>query len=271
MLFLLQRLLEILAQNEANNYILKLDEKILGVGFELAQNDIPLEFSDGMESYYHTFYIIEKKRRVTNKKFNADGTVVVTESEAGSVLNTDVVNTNILNADNVNVKDPDQNSTIPRPKLNSLLYQQLVKKAEALLDNPASKPEDIQELRDEVVSYLNSDLPDTSMKGMLLKYNEILNQTNKTPNVIVKGTIVIDNETSGENYANVSITVTDKDTKQTFTIKPNSRTGKYVLILNRNKNYQISVQNKGYQTYNEEFTAGSQEAYEVSQEIRLKE
>lgn len=251
------------------SYILKLDEKILGVGFELAQNDIPLEFADGMESYYHTFYIIEKKRKVKNKKFNADGTVVVTESEAGSVINTDVVNTKTLNADTITSQN--KNNSLSPAKLNSLLYQQLVKKAETLLDNPNSKPEDIQQLRDEVVSYLNSDLPDTSMKGMLLKYNEILNQTNKTPNVIVKGAIIIDGNEAQDKYSNVSITVTDKESKQTFTIKPNSRTGKYMLILSRNKNYQISVQNKGVEAYNAEFSAGSNDAYEIPQEIRLKE
>ena len=256
------------------SYILKLDEKVLGEGFELAQNDIPLEFIDGVESYYHTFYIIEKKRKVKNKKFNADGTVVITEGEAGSVLNTDVVNTKVLNAGSVEIKDPAQNNSnldnTQKPKLTNLLYQQLVKKAETLLDNPNSSPSKVQELRDEVVSYLNSDLPDTSMKGMLLKYNEILNQTNKTPNVIVKGTILIENEESPDAYVNVSITVTDKDSKQTFTIKPNSKTGKYLLILNRNKNYQISVQNKGYQTYTEEFSAGNKADYEIPQEIRLK-
>lgn len=57
-------------------YILKFDEKILGASFELTQNDIPVELSDGVESYYHTFYIIEKKRKVVNKKFGPDGNVI---------------------------------------------------------------------------------------------------------------------------------------------------------------------------------------------------
>lgn len=283
-------------------YILKLDEKILGTGFELAQNDIPLEFSDGMESYYHTFYIIEKKRKVKNKKFNADGTVTVVESEAGSVLNTNVVNTEVVNTDVVNTnslkmnpntsttnketkeqpivfaanpsdsKEPDTISdNTPGPELTRLLYKQLIRKAEALLDNPNSSPEDMQELRNEVASYLDSDLPDTSMKGMLLKYNEILSRTHTTSNVIVKGMIIIDKGPSKDNYANVSITVTDKESKQAFAIKPNSKTGKYILILSRNKKYQITIQNKGYQTYSEELAPDKSNTYEIPQEIRLKE
>jgi hypothetical protein len=268
-------------------YTLKLDEKILGTGFELSQNDVPLEFSDGMESYYHTFYIIEKKRKVKNKKFNADGSVTVTEGEAGSVTNTNVLNTNVLNAGALNIKgqgavtaanpaDTKDFSNMvldntPGPKLTALLYKQLVKKAEALLDNPDSGPEQMQELRNEVVSYLNSDLPDTSMKGMLLKYNEILNKPHATPNVIVKGTVVIDQGASKDNYANVSITVTDRDSKQAFVIKPNSKTGKYILILNRNKKYEITVQNKGYQVHTAEFSPGNNEAYEIPQVVKLKE
>lgn len=61
------------------NYILKFDEKILGTGFELTQNDIPVKLSEGMESFYHTFFIIEKKRRVINKKFGPDGKVIEPE------------------------------------------------------------------------------------------------------------------------------------------------------------------------------------------------
>lgn len=244
-------------------YTLKLDEKILGSGFELAQNDIPLEFSDGMESYYHTFYIIEKKRKVKNKKFNADGTVTVTEGEAGSVNSYTNENKNITDNNN-----PTSNTT--EAEHNKLLYKQLIKKAETLLDNPASSPAEMQELRNEVVDYLNSDLPDTSMKGMLLKYNEILNATSKTPNVIVKGTIVIEQGPSRNDYAAVRISVTDKDSKQTFTIKPNSKTGKYILILNKNKKYQIHVENKGYQAYSEEFLPDNK-GYEIPQEIKLKE
>lgn len=63
-------------------YTLKFDEKVLGTGFELAQNDIAIELQDGMESYYHTFFIIEKKRKVINKKFGPDGKVIETEDKS---------------------------------------------------------------------------------------------------------------------------------------------------------------------------------------------
>jgi hypothetical protein len=65
-------------------YNLKFDESILGNNFELAENDIDVELTSGMESYYHTFFIIEKKRKVKNKKFGADGSVIESESEADS-------------------------------------------------------------------------------------------------------------------------------------------------------------------------------------------
>nr|MBA3707165.1 hypothetical protein [Bacteroidota bacterium] len=62
-------------------YTLKFDEKVLGTGFELVQNDIPIELFEGMESFYHTFFIIEKKRKVTNKKFGPDGKLIETEEK----------------------------------------------------------------------------------------------------------------------------------------------------------------------------------------------
>ena len=68
-------------------YILKFDEKILGNGFELAQNDIEIELTDGMESFYHTFFILEKKRKVINKKFGPDGKVIETEEESSGSHN----------------------------------------------------------------------------------------------------------------------------------------------------------------------------------------
>lgn len=66
------------------HYRLTFDEKMLGENFELAENDIELDLVDGMESYYHTFFIIEKKRRVKKKKFGADGSVTETMEEADS-------------------------------------------------------------------------------------------------------------------------------------------------------------------------------------------
>jgi hypothetical protein len=65
-------------------YTLKFDDKVLGSSFYLAENDIKLDLTSGIESYYHNFLIIEKKRRVKKKIFNADGSVTIVDEDAGS-------------------------------------------------------------------------------------------------------------------------------------------------------------------------------------------
>lgn len=58
------------------SYTLRFDETILSTDFELAQNDIQVLLSGGMESFYHTFYIVERKRRIKSKRFDENGTVI---------------------------------------------------------------------------------------------------------------------------------------------------------------------------------------------------
>ena len=73
-----------LTDNEGNfkfytpkgKYTLAFDEAVLGSDFELAENDIELDLSDGIESYYHTFYILQKRRKVKAKKFSSEGTEI---------------------------------------------------------------------------------------------------------------------------------------------------------------------------------------------------
>jgi hypothetical protein len=92
-------------------YTLKFDEKILGNNFELTQNDIPLELTDGMYSYYHTFFIIEKKRIVKTKKFDANGKLIgSTETKAGSSTTTTANNNT-----NKSTKDNKKDNKIPNP------------------------------------------------------------------------------------------------------------------------------------------------------------
>lgn len=235
-------------------YTLRMDEKILGNGFELADNDIPLEFTEGIESYYHTFFIIEKKRKVKNKKFNADGTVTITEGEAVSAKNTSDI------------------ATDEKTKAK-LFYQELVKQAEALLDAPQPNPRAMQKLRDEITEYLSSAQPDTSIKGMLLKYNEILNSGNpaSSTSIVIKGTVIINSGASKENYTNTNVIVTDKGNQQSFTIKPNSVSGKYILILSRKKQYTITIENKGYKAQTEDFAPTEKDPAEIQKVTRLQE
>jgi hypothetical protein len=64
----------------------------------------------------------------------------------------------------------------------------------------------------------------------------------------------------------------DMETKKTEPYKPNSKTGKYILNLNRGKKYSITVSNPGYQTYSEELsTTDSKLEAEITQEIKMKE
>jgi hypothetical protein len=65
-------------------YVLKFDEKALGTNFYLPENDIDLDLRSGIESYYHHFLIIEKKRKVKKKVFGPDGKITYVEEEAGT-------------------------------------------------------------------------------------------------------------------------------------------------------------------------------------------
>ena len=159
----------------------------------------------------------------------------------------------------------------PGAELTGLLYKQLVKKAEALLDNPKSSPEAMQDLRNEISSFSNTEFPNVVMQNKLQEYSERLNKPKVSPNVIIKGTVSIESGDSKGDYSEVKITVTDKVAKQTFTIKPSSKTGKYILILSRRKQYSITIANKGYQTYSEDFSPTDDDEYEITKKIELKE
>lgn len=52
----------------SGNYILTMDEAVLGERFGLAQNNIEIELKIGMDGFFYSFYVIEKKRRVNMKK-----------------------------------------------------------------------------------------------------------------------------------------------------------------------------------------------------------
>lgn len=90
--------------------------------------------------------------------------------------------------------------------------------------------------------------------------------------LLVKGSIIFEGSELKNDYSTVSITVTDKESNQTVGIyKPNSRTGKYLLILNPGEKYLVTAITKGYQNYSEDFSPENKtESYEMTQEIRLK-
>lgn len=54
-------------------YVITMDERVLGDRFSLLQNNIELELDQRTESIFLTFYIVEKRRKITIKKFNGNG------------------------------------------------------------------------------------------------------------------------------------------------------------------------------------------------------
>jgi len=54
-------------------YVLTMDEVVLNGRFALAQNNIKITLKEGMESLYTSFYIIERRRKISTKKFDSKG------------------------------------------------------------------------------------------------------------------------------------------------------------------------------------------------------
>jgi type IX secretion system PorP/SprF family membrane protein len=161
-----------------------------------------------------------------------------------------------------------------KPDLNSVLYEQLLDRVEAMFENPKNAtPARVQELRNEIAAFLDSEFADPEAQKTLKKQYDQLNKSQDAPSVLVKGGIILERIQSQGDYSTVSITVTDKETNGVIaTYTPNSKTGKYLFILSPGKKYVITVTNKGFKTYSEDFSpADSEESYEMNKEIRLKE
>lgn len=149
-------------------YTLKFDENALGTSFYLPENDIPLDLSTGIESYYHHFLIIEKRRKVRKKIFGPDGKITYIEEEASGKGKKDkkegdsdenlLSKADSLNNANTNVdngkdgKDGSFNYQIKETKLDSLikLLNELLKKVATKPDVRAIVKQEIQLLRDEL-------------------------------------------------------------------------------------------------------------------------
>lgn len=67
------------------NYVLTMDEKILGSHFRVLQNDIEVVLNKGVETMFVSFYIAENQRQIKRKRFGADGKLV--NEEAGQLTN----------------------------------------------------------------------------------------------------------------------------------------------------------------------------------------
>jgi hypothetical protein len=67
------------------SYILSMDEEVLGDRFYIAQNHIPMDLYDGMDGFYQSFFIIEKRRNVKKKKFNEKGELIMMDEVEGGL------------------------------------------------------------------------------------------------------------------------------------------------------------------------------------------
>lgn len=52
----------------SGKYMLSMDESILGERFALAENNVEVDLQIGMEGFFYSFYVVEKKRRVIMRK-----------------------------------------------------------------------------------------------------------------------------------------------------------------------------------------------------------
>ena len=52
----------------SGQYLLSMDESLLGERFALAENNIEVDLQIGMEGFFYSFYIVEKKRRIIMRK-----------------------------------------------------------------------------------------------------------------------------------------------------------------------------------------------------------
>lgn len=52
----------------SGKYMLNMDEAVLGERFALAQNNIEIELKIGMDGFFYSFYVVEKKRRIIMRK-----------------------------------------------------------------------------------------------------------------------------------------------------------------------------------------------------------
>lgn len=157
--------------------------------------------------------------------------------------------------------------------LTDLVVQQLLQRIEDMFDNHDATQEEIQALRDEVAAFLDSEFSNKSTQKTLKKKYDQLNKAQGVTSVLVKGTVILPKSIVERNFSGVNINITDKETKaHVGAYVPNSKTGKYLFILTPGRDYIITAENEGYETYTEDFSpAGSKESYEMTHEIRLKE
>ncbi|MCC7051582.1 MAG: hypothetical protein IT239_07385, partial [Bacteroidia bacterium] len=133
-------------------YTLHMDESVLsGERYKLLRNDYMVDLKDGIDGIFHTFYIVERKRKLTKKKFGADGKIIEETIE-------DQKNGKNKNNENPNKQTPaDSLLNNKTTGQNNLLDPDKVK-----LDPKNYTPEELERMRNE---FLKSTMPSNQIKG----------------------------------------------------------------------------------------------------------
>lgn len=156
--------------------------------------------------------------------------------------------------------------------LNKILIERLLKKIEYVLDKPNTTSQEIQDLLEEISSFLDDNSSDQEMQSVLKKYYNSLKQSSGELNVLLKGKVTFEDNPEFPNYSKINITITDLGTKQVVaTCKPTLKDGKYYIILKPGRKYSLEADCPGYKNIIRNFSPdGSIESYEMSQEIQFK-
>ncbi len=140
-----------------------------------------------------------------------------------------------------------------------------------MFDKPHPTHEEVQELRNEISTYFDSEGVEKSTQKTLKKKYDQLNRAQHISSVLVKGIVKFPKSIEETTYFGVTITVTDKESEKVVgTYVPNPKTGRYIFILTPGKKYTIKAESKGHEPSVQDFSpAGSRESYEMTQEIRF--
>ena len=122
------------------SYTVSIDETILGSKYKLTNNNILVYLSQGVEGVFITFYIIERKRKVTRKKFGNGG--VQTFGDGQNNVSDSSDNDNRYKLEDF-IPDGEQNFGRQNAVSNSLDSGQGLKNQED--DNTALNPDEIPE------------------------------------------------------------------------------------------------------------------------------
>jgi len=219
-----------------------------------------------------------KENKIKEDKIKEEGIIEEEikdpEIKEEEIKDSEIAEAEITDADIADAESPTEEAPVDEGKseLNDLLLQKLIEKIANLLDKTQTTREEIQELRNEIAAFLDSDFSDPAAQGALKKEYDKLNKTKDIVNVMVSGVIILEKAKSKFDYSSIELTITDKETSEIIgSYKPNPKTGKYLFILSPNKNYSIKAESAGFQTYEEDyFTDDSDETYEITKDIQLK-